>query len=86
MRGSIYARWEWPGHYRERRCRTLNQDFTSLGPSTASTIRNLARLKPKVLATMHGSSFSGDGAAALSALGDHYDQLLRTALANNKLS
>ena len=29
---------------------------------------------------MHGSSFSGDGAAALTALGDYYDMLLRTAL------
>src|SRR6266571_7203709 len=60
--------------------------FTSLGPSTGSTIRNLAALKPKVLATMHGTSFSGDCAAALNALGDHYDQLLRTALADSKLS
>jgi hypothetical protein len=34
-----------------------------------------------VLATMHGASFSGDGAAALKALGDHYDARLRVALA-----
>ena len=46
----------------------------------------LAALKPRVLAAMHGSSFSGDGAAALRALGDHYDILLRTALADRKLS
>ena len=58
--------------------------YTSLGPTTGSTVRNLAVLKPKVLATMHGSSFSGDGAAALNALGNHYDVLLRTALANRK--
>jgi len=32
------------------------------------------------LATMHGASFSGDGAAALKALGDHYDIRLRAAL------
>jgi flavorubredoxin len=60
--------------------------YTSLGPTTGSTVRNLAALKPKVLATMHGSSFSGDGATALNALGDHYDMLLRTALANGKWS
>jgi hypothetical protein len=60
--------------------------YTSLGPTTDSTIRNLAALKPMVLAAMHGSSFSGDGAAALKDLGDHYDMLLRTALADSKLS
>jgi flavorubredoxin len=55
--------------------------YTSLGPTTGSTIRNLADLKPKVLAAMHGASFSGDGAAALKALGDHYDARLRAKLA-----
>jgi len=55
--------------------------YTSLGPHTGSTIRRLADLKPRVLATMHGASFSGDGAAALKALGDHYDARLRVALA-----
>jgi hypothetical protein len=53
--------------------------YTSLGPTTGSTIRNLAALKPKVLATMHGSSFAGDGASALRALGHHYDALLENA-------
>src|SRR6266478_5980450 len=53
--------------------------YTSLGPHTGSTIRRLADLKPRVLATMHGASFSGDGAAALKALGDHYDARLRVA-------
>ena len=47
---------------------------TSLGPTTAPTIRKLADLKPTQLAiTMHGSSFSGDGSwRALRALADHY--------------
>ncbi len=52
---------------------------TSLGPTTGSTIRKLAGLKPKVLAAMHGSSFSGDGAAALDALGNCFDIRLRAA-------
>jgi len=56
--------------------------YTSLGPSTGSTVRKLAAFKPKVLATMHGSSFSGDGAKALSALADHYDALVHTAVAD----
>lgn len=59
---------------------------TSLCPTTGATIRKLATLKPKTLATMHGTSLSGDGAAALSALGDHYDMLLRAALADRELS
>lgn len=45
---------------------------TCLTPSTAPTIRSLAELEPATLATMHGSSFSGDGAAALTALADLY--------------
>jgi flavorubredoxin len=59
--------------------------YTSLGPTTGMTVRSLAELKPKVLATMHGSSFLGDGAAALSALGNHYDVLLHKELVDRKL-
>jgi flavorubredoxin len=55
--------------------------YTSLGPTTGPTIRKLADLKPKVLAVMHGSSYSGDGAAALRALGDHYDARLQATAA-----
>lgn len=46
---------------------------TSLGPATAPTIRELARLAPSALAVMHGSSFSGDAAGALRSLADHYE-------------
>ena len=91
MRRPIYARWQWPSDHGERHYRTVDCGgeffhYTSLGPTTGATVRKLAALKPKVLATMHGSSFSGDGATALSALGDHHDVLLRTALADRKLS
>jgi hypothetical protein len=55
--------------------------YTSLGPTTGANIRMLADLQPKVLAAMHGASFSGNGAAALRALADHYDQRLRAMLA-----
>jgi flavorubredoxin len=54
---------------------------TSLGPTTAPTVRKLADLSPGKLAIMHGASFSGDGAAALRELADHYDERLRSALA-----
>jgi flavorubredoxin len=54
---------------------------TSLGPAIASSIRKLADLAPRKLAVMHGSSFEGDGAAALRNLAQHYDARLRQALA-----
>ena len=47
-----------------------------LTPNTAPTIRRLAELAPTTIAVMHGSSFSGDGAAALNALADDYEARL----------
>jgi hypothetical protein len=55
--------------------------YSSLTPTTGPTIRRLAGLAPGTLALMHGSSYAGDGAAALHALADRYDQLVRAALA-----
>ena len=49
---------------------------TCLTPNTASTIRRLAELAPTTIAVMHGSSFAGDGAAALQALADDYEARL----------
>src|SRR3954464_8644117 len=46
---------------------------TSLGPATAPNIRKLAELSPRTLAVMHGSSFTGDAAAALQGLADDYE-------------
>ena len=43
---------------------------------TDATLGRLAGLKPEVLATMHGSSFQGDGERALSALADMMRELL----------
>lgn len=56
--------------------------YSSLNPGMGPTIRGLARLAPRTLALMHGPSFSGDGAAALSALADSYEHRVRTALAD----
>jgi len=39
----------------------------SVTPVTISTLHRLAALKPRTLAIMHGSSYAGDGAAALTA-------------------
>lgn len=46
-----------------------------LTPSTGATIRQLADLKPKTLALMHGASFRGDCRQALLDLADVYDRL-----------
>ena len=48
--------------------------YSSLNPGMGTTIRRLAELSPRTLALMHGPSFSGDGATALRALADDYDQ------------
>jgi flavorubredoxin len=47
---------------------------TSLGPAVPATLRRLAELEPRTLATMHGSSFRGDGGALLRTLADVYEQ------------
>lgn len=45
---------------------------TSLAPDTTVTLHRLAGLEPSTLAVMHGSSFTGDGGAALRALAGAY--------------
>lgn len=54
---------------------------SSLHPTMGKNIRRLAGLKPRTLATMHGSAFSGDGAAALMALAADYDKRIAAARA-----
>jgi flavorubredoxin len=49
---------------------------SALTPQTAPTIRKLAALEPRTIAVMHGSSFNGNGAAALEALADGQAQRL----------
>lgn len=48
--------------------------------NTGPTLRRLAELRPDRLALMHGPTFVGDGAGALSALGDYFDAELKSAL------
>ena len=50
--------------------------YTPLSPRTGATIRRLARLEPRTLAVMHGSSFSGAAAPVLDRLADFYDDQL----------
>ena len=51
--------------------------FTGVTPATGPTIRRLAQLGPRTLAVMHGSSFTGDGAAVLGTLAEFYEEQLR---------
>jgi flavorubredoxin len=52
-------------------------NYTSITPATGATIRRLADLKPRTLAVMHGSSYTGDAAAQLGRLAEFYDGRLR---------
>jgi flavorubredoxin len=51
--------------------------FTAITPAAGATIRRLAKLEPRTLAVMHGSSFSGAAPAVLESLAGFYDDLLR---------
>jgi hypothetical protein len=53
--------------------------FSSLAPSTPTTIERLAELAPRTLALMHGSSFTGDCAGALRSLAAAYRLRLAAA-------
>jgi flavorubredoxin len=53
--------------------------YSSLAPSTPGTIEGLARLAPRTLTLMHGSSFTGDGAGALASLADSYRRRIPAA-------
>jgi flavorubredoxin len=54
---------------------------TSLGPSTAPTVRRLAGFDASTLALMHGPAFTGDTGAALHGLADVYQAMVEQALA-----
>jgi len=49
---------------------------SAITPGTAAIVRDMAVLKPRTLALMHGPAFTGDAAAALSALADDYERRL----------
>lgn len=54
--------------------------YSALNPAMGATLRKLAELKPRTLALMHGPAFTGDGAAALTALAEDYDRRLRARI------
>jgi hypothetical protein len=48
--------------------------YTAPTPLYGPTVRRLAEREPATLACMHGASYRGDGAAALRALADAYEE------------
>ena len=54
-------------------------DYVPFTPKTRARLETLAALEPRLLATMHGSSFAGDGGAALRAAGDMLEARLGAA-------
>jgi flavorubredoxin len=50
-------------------------EYVPYTPITAQNLKKLAGLKPKTLAIMHGSSFTGDCARALSDLDAVYREV-----------
>lgn len=54
--------------------------FSALNPGMGATLRKLAELKPRTLALMHGPAFTGDCAAALTALAADYDRRVLAAV------
>ncbi|MGD2111070.1 MAG: MBL fold metallo-hydrolase [Phycisphaerae bacterium] len=53
-------------------------DYTPYTPNTRPLLERLAALQPRTLATMHGSSFAGDGAKALIELDSVMKEMLGT--------
>src|ERR1700730_14209925 len=58
--------------------------YTAVTPTTGATIRRLAKLEPRALAVIHGSSYSGDAALALESLAGFYDGLLQKGAASGR--
>ena len=52
--------------------------YMPVTPLAEPTLRRLAGLKPTTIALMHGPTFKGDGAAALTALADYYGKRLHS--------
>jgi hypothetical protein len=54
-------------------------DYMPYTPATRARLEDLATLRPTMLAAMHGSSFAGDGAAALRAGADVMERVAGAA-------
>lgn len=75
--GDILGRWD--AAIAAYQAHPVLMDYVPLTPSTRRRLDELADLQPRVLAAMHGSTFVGDGAAALRAAADMLQRRLGTA-------
>ena len=57
----------------------MSSHYLPYTPYTEPTLQRLATLKPRTLATMHGSTFVGDGARALADLAQVIKEVLGDA-------
>jgi len=55
-------------------------DYVPVTPKTRARLDELAALRPRVLAAMHGSTFVGDGATALAGAADMLERRLGAAV------
>ncbi|GAX91187.1 MBL fold metallo-hydrolase [Effusibacillus lacus] len=51
-------------------------DYIPYSPAADRVLHDLAALRPKTLAVMHGSSFSGDGKKAIEELAHVWKEVL----------
>lgn len=66
--GDVLGRWDAAvAAYQQH---PVLMDYVPLTPATRRRLHELADLEPRMLAAMHGSTFVGDGAAALRAAAD----------------
>jgi flavorubredoxin len=75
--GDIVGRWD--AAMATMQAHPVLMDYVPFTPKTRDRLETLAGLEPRLLAAMHGSSFSGDGAAALRAAGDMLERRLGAA-------
>ena len=66
--GDVLGRWD--AAVAAYQAHPVLMDYLPLTPATRRRLNELADLRPRVLAAMHGSAFVGDGEAALRAAAD----------------
>ena len=70
----VLGRWEHA--IAEHQAHPVLMDYMPYTPRTRARLEELATLEPKYLAAMHGSTYVGDGAAALRGAGDVMERQL----------
>ena len=73
-RADVVGRWEQA--IAAMQAHPVLMDYMPFTPQTRRHLQRLADLEPRLLAAMHGSSYDGDGAAALRAAADMMEQAL----------